>query len=61
MKRRKKYLSIEEKRELIYSGKYAPICMSDSPIKESFIAKLRGSIFDDSLKNKRIKFGRGNR
>ena len=61
MKQTKKFLSIKEKKELIRSGQYAPICMSNSPKILSFIAKFRGSIFDGYLKDKRIKFGRGNR
>ena len=55
MKRREKYLTIEEKRAYAYAGKRTPVCISDSPIKEYFIAKLRGSIFDGQLVGKRIK------
>lgn len=51
---KRKFLTIEEKRELIRQGKKAPICMSDSFSKASFIAKLR-NIHDGSLTNKRIK------
>ena len=55
MKRRKTFLTIEEKRALIYTGKHAPVCMGSSSKKESFITKMRGCIFDGFLDAKRIK------
>ena len=51
---KRRFLTIEEKRELARQGKEVPIYMSSSSDKPSFIAKLR-NIHDGSLKNKRIK------
>ena len=54
MKNEKKYLTMEEKKELFFKGKTVPICVGKNSQKNTFIAKLRGTIFDGSLKNKRI-------
>lgn len=48
------YLTMEEKRALAINGKDVPICVGRTSNKNTFIAKLRGTIFDDSLKNKKI-------
>lgn len=49
-----KYLTIKEKKALILAGKDVPLCVGESRNKNSYIAKLRGTIFDGSLKNKNI-------
>ena len=54
MKSKTVYLTIEEKRELALKGLRVPVCVGNSYQKKSFIAKLRGTIFDGSLKNKGI-------
>ena len=54
MKKKKKYLTIEEKKALFLSGKDVPVCVGDSSCKNSFIAKLRETIFDGSLKRKNL-------
>lgn len=54
MRKNEKYLTMAQKRELALKGERVPICVGNSNHKSSFIAKIRGAIFDDSLKNKRI-------
>lgn len=54
MKKKNVYLTMEEKRALALQGKKVPICIGNSRRKNSFIAKLRGTIFDGSLKNKKL-------
>jgi len=51
-----KYLTIEEKKSLAVQGKDVPLCVSTTSYKKrnSFICKIR-SIWDGSLKNKKIK------
>ena len=51
-----KYLTAEEKKQLALDGKEVPICVSygSNKNRNSFICKIR-SIWDGSLKNKRIK------
>lgn len=49
-----KYLTIKEKKALVLAGKDVPLCVGESRKKNSYIAKLRGTIFDGSLKNKNI-------
>ena len=53
---KKKYLTAKEKIVLAQEGKDVPICVSMGSEKNrnSFICKVR-SIWDGSLKNKRIK------
>lgn len=48
------YLTIEQKKALALSGKDVPLCVGKNASKNSFIAKIRGSIFDGSLKNKKF-------
>ena len=48
------YLTMEEKKTLALAGKKVPICINRNSSKNSFIAKIRGSIFDGSLKNKKF-------
>lgn len=55
MKRKTVYLTLEEKRELALRGECVPVCIGDSNYRNGFIAKIRGSIFDGSLLNKRMK------
>ena len=55
MSRQVKFLTIEEKKKLALSGQQVPFCVSKSSSKNGFIAKIRGSIFDGSLKNKKLK------
>lgn len=51
----KKYLTAEEKKKLALSGKPVPICTSSNTSERNgFIAKIR-SIWDGSLKNKRME------
>ena len=54
MNKTNKYLTIQQKKELALSGKDVPICIRGTDLKNSFIAKIRGSIFDGSLKNKKL-------
>lgn len=51
-----KFLTIDEKKQLLAEGKDVPICISYNADKNrnGFICKIR-SIWDGSLKNKRIK------
>ena len=55
MSKQIKYLTIEEKKKLALSGQKVPICVCKSSSKNGFIAKIRGSIFDGSLKSKTLK------
>lgn len=55
MKSKTVYLTIEEKKEIVKNGGVVPICIQGDGKKNAFIAKLRGTIFNGSLKNKRIK------
>ena len=55
MRKQVKYLTLEEKKKLALSGQKVPICVGNSSSKNGFIAKIRGSIFDGSLKNKKMK------
>jgi len=52
MKEKNIFLTMDEKYEMILQGKPIPICVgnSDPHKKNSFISKLRGTIFDGSLK-----------
>lgn len=56
MRRRNKYLTIEEKKQLILEGKSVPICVGDGNDKnrDCFICKIR-SIWNGSLKDKNMK------
>lgn len=54
MKKKIKFLTVEEKRALALQGKEVPICIGDSTSKNSYIAKIRGTIFDGSLKYKKF-------
>ena len=54
MRKANTYLTIEQKKTLALSGKDVPLCVGNTVSKNSFIAKIRGSIFDDSLKNKKF-------
>lgn len=54
MRRENIYLTMEEKKVLALEGKDVPICVGRSTDKNTFIAKLRGTIFDGSLKNKKL-------
>lgn len=49
------YLTVEQKRQLALSGKNVPVCVSKDNEKISFIAKIRGSIFDGNLKEKTLR------
>jgi len=53
---KKKYLTAKEKIALAQEGKDVPVCVSidDDRNRNSFICKIR-SIWDGSLKNKKIK------
>ena len=53
---KKKYLTAKEKRQLALEGKDVPICVSYGSDKNrnGFVCKIR-SIWDGSLKNKKIK------
>lgn len=42
--KRRKYLSIEERREIIYSGKKAPICMSSDDTIRDYIVPIHGFV-----------------
>ncbi len=55
MKNRKKFLTIEEKMEMVKSGKTAPICYQEKSSRNGFVVKIRGSIFDGVLSRKNIK------
>lgn len=48
------YLTMKEKRELALDHKEVPLCVIRNPSKNSFIAKMCGYIFDDTLKNKKF-------
>ena len=52
----KKYLTMEEKKQLVMQGKEVPLCVSTTSYKNknSFICKIR-SIWDGSRKNKKMK------
>lgn len=52
----KKYLTMEEKRELAMQGKDVPLCVSTTSYKKrnSFICKVR-SIWDGTRKNKKMR------
>ena len=52
MNKTNKYLTIQQKKELALSGKDVPLCVRGTGSKNSFIAKIRCSVFDGSLKNK---------
>ena len=54
MRKKTVYLTMDEKKELALNGKDVPICVGRFENKNSLIAKLRGTIFNDSLKNKNI-------
>lgn len=54
MRKKTTYLTMDEKKKLALSGKDVPICVGRSTSKNIFIAKLRGTIFDGSLKNKNL-------
>ncbi len=49
-----RYLTIKEKKILALANKDIPLCVSKS-YRNHFIVKLRGVIFNGSLKNKNIK------
>ena len=55
MSKQVKYLTMEEKKSLALSGQKVPLCVGKASSKNGFIAKIRGSIFDGSLKNKKLK------
>lgn len=57
MKEKNIFLTMDEKYEMILQGKPIPICVgnSDPHKKNSFISKLRGTIFDGSLKKLNLK------
>ena len=48
------YLSIDEKKTLALKGNDIPICVGKNACKNLFIVKLRGTIFANSLKNKKF-------
>ncbi|MCC8014888.1 MAG: hypothetical protein LIO87_06795 [Eubacterium sp.] len=54
MSKTNKYLTIEQKRALALSGKDVPLCVGKTVSKNSFIDKIRGFIFDGSLKNRKF-------
>jgi len=54
MRKKNTYLTMEEKKDLALNGKAVPICINRTSQKNSFIAKIRGSIFDGSLNNKKF-------
>lgn len=56
VKRKQRYLTIEEKRELALQGKSVPICINESQDnnRDIFIVKMR-SIYNGALKNKTLK------
>ena len=54
MSKRTQYLTIKEKKALVLAGKNVPLCIGESSNKNSYIAKLRGTIFDGSLRKKNI-------
>ena len=51
---KRKYLTLDEKKELALAGKAVPICVNSKSLKSGFIAKIR-DIFDGSLKNKTMR------
>ena len=55
MSKQVKYLTLEKKKRLALSGQKVPICVGNSSSKNGFITKIRGSIFDGSLKKKEMK------
>lgn len=55
MRFRKKYLTMQQKKEIALEKGYLPVCVSGTKRKNSFIAKLRGTIFSGDLKGKNIK------
>lgn len=55
MKNKKVYLTMREKKEMALGGETVPVCVRGSKHKNHFIAKLRGTIFDGSLVEKKIK------
>ncbi len=54
MKNQTEFLTMEQKRDLALQGKAIPMRIKKSGEKNSYIAKLRGTIFDGSLKKKRL-------
>lgn len=51
---KRKYLTLDEKKELALAGKTVPIHINVKSSKSGFIVKLR-NIFDGSLKNKTMR------
>lgn len=54
MAKKMRYLTIEQKRNYIRQGKKIPLRVQGDGRSLSLISKLRGTIFDGSLKNKRM-------
>ena len=54
MKKEIKFLTAEEKKNLAMQGKNVPVCIGSSVPRNSFIAKVRGTIFDGSLNHKKF-------
>lgn len=52
MAKKMRYLTIEQKRNYIRQGKKVPLRVQGNG--RSLISKLRGTIFDGSLKSKRM-------
>lgn len=50
MSKKIKYLTIEQKKELLQQGKKIPLRVKGNSRKLNLIIKLRGTIFDGSLK-----------
>ena len=51
---KRKYLTLDEKKELALAGKTVPIYINVNSSKNGFMVKLR-NIFDGSLKNKTMR------
>ncbi len=50
-----KFLTMQEKKELALAGKDVPLCVKTYGVKNNnFISKIR-SIWDGSIKNKKMK------
>lgn len=49
-----KYLTMQQKKDLALSGKDVPLCVNGANLKTQFITKMRGFIFDDTLKSKKF-------
>lgn len=51
---KRKYLTLDEKKELALAGKTVPIHINAKSFKNGFVVKIR-NIFDGSLKNKTMR------